>query len=104
MTVHLVGGGVDSIRTPGLLDPFLVALTRRGEGRRPRLAVVLVDVDGSGKRFLPDYVEALGGGAGFDVVPVFLRQGSAVDSGVFDRGGRDRGRRWTGSGVPGRAR
>ena len=84
MTVHLVGGGVDSIHTPGLLDPFLVELTRRGEGRCPRLAVVLVDVDGSGKRFLPDYVEALGGGAGFDVVPVFLRHGSAVDSGVFD--------------------
>lgn len=84
MTIHLVGGGVDSIRTPGLLDPFLVELTRRCEGRCPRLAVVLVDVDGSGKRFLPDYLEALGGGAGFDVVPVFVRPDRAVDSGVFD--------------------
>lgn len=79
MTVFLVGGGVDTLRTPGLLDPFLHELARQAGDRQPRLAVVLVDQEGSGERFLPEYLEALGGGVRRDVVPVFVRPDHAVD-------------------------
>ena len=83
MTVFLVGGGVDTVRTPGLLGPFRQELTRQAGDGQPHLAVVLVDHEGSGERFLPEYLEALEVGAGCDVVPVFVRPDHAVDPDLF---------------------
>jgi cyanophycinase len=79
VTVHLVGGGADTT-TPGLLAPFLaevVAAAGRA-GHRPRIAVVVVDRWGSGRRSLPGYVHALDAGRDVDVAPVFLRRGRGL--------------------------
>jgi cyanophycinase len=59
--VHLVGGGVDTLRSPALLAPFVEAVLARGEasGARPRLALVLADVAGAASGFRPAYVDAL---------------------------------------------
>jgi cyanophycinase len=81
--VHLVGGGVDTLRSPALLAPFVEAVLARGEdsGARARLALVLVDVDGSGSSFRPAYVEALEALApgGFDPMEVFVGGASRPD-------------------------
>ncbi len=85
MTVFLVGGGVDTMRTPGLLGAFLDELDERGRraGRRPRLAVVLVDEEGSGQRFLPEYTDAWATAGTVEVEPFFIRGGSVVSPDVF---------------------
>jgi cyanophycinase len=85
VTVFLVGGGPDTVASRGLLDPFVIELTRRATalGRVPRLAVALVDYEGSAARFLPEYVDALGEDV-FEVVPVLLCRGGTVDARAFD--------------------
>jgi cyanophycinase len=45
--------------------------------------VVLVDHEGSGERFLPEYLEAVGGGACCDVEPVFVRPEQTLDPEPF---------------------
>jgi cyanophycinase len=83
-TLFLVGGGVDTVATPGLLNPFMAELERHGRsrGRVPRLVVVLVDQDGSGERFLSSYIEALCGHR-VEAEPVFVRRGQSASPTAF---------------------
>ncbi|HSE08250.1 MAG TPA: Type 1 glutamine amidotransferase-like domain-containing protein [Nocardioidaceae bacterium] len=85
MTVFLVGGGPESVTTPGLLDPFVAEMRSKADqhGRTPRMAVVLVDGGGSGERFLPAYVEALGAGRSIETVLVFLGRDGTLDPAAF---------------------
>jgi hypothetical protein len=87
--VHLVGGGVDTLGSPALLAPFVEAALARGGIRRfrPRLALVLADVDGSADRFRPAYVEALEALApgGFDHVDVFVGGATPPDPALLGR-------------------
>lgn len=84
MTLYLVGGGVDTVSTPGLLHPFTRDLEELGRSgaRVPRLAVVLDDQWGRGEEFLPEYVEALDCGAA-EIEPVFLRPGHPATPQTF---------------------
>jgi cyanophycinase len=80
VTVFLVGGGVDSLTSPHPIDPFVAEVAERGaeRGRRPSLVVAIVDVCGSGARFLPEYAEVFSRAG--EVVPMFLRPGAPVES------------------------
>ncbi|MET1064314.1 MAG: Type 1 glutamine amidotransferase-like domain-containing protein, partial [Arthrobacter sp.] len=85
MSIFLVGGGPDTVTTPVIFDQFVAAvLQRSGVGRPPRIAVVLVDHEGSADYFLPAYLDPLNRRAPCDVVTVPLRQRGRVDPGVFD--------------------
>lgn len=79
MSVFLVGGVVEPTHGGGLLAPYLAEAAARAAGR-PRLAVLLVDREGSLARALPAYEAAFGGTA--DVVPVALRPGEPLDAGA----------------------
>lgn len=79
MSVFLVGGVVEPGHGAGLLAPFVAEAAARAAGR-PRLAVLLLDREGSLGRYLPDYEAAFGGTA--DVLPVALRPGEPLDDGA----------------------
>ncbi len=85
MTVFLVGGGPDTMSTAALLDPFVAEMAShaRRRGRQPRLAVAVFDHDGSGDRFLPEYVDALNVEGPHEVLPVYVRRGDTVDPAAF---------------------
>lgn len=76
MTVVLVGGGPDTVTDTSVVAPF-VAWLRRAD-RRPRVAYVIVDVDGSAEAYLPQYVEMLSG-AEHDVVPILAGPGRLIE-------------------------
>lgn len=77
MSVFLVGGVVEPTHGGGLLAPYVAEAAARAAGR-PRLAVLLVDREGSLARALPAYEAAFGGTA--DVMPVALRPGEPLDA------------------------
>lgn len=78
-SVFLVGGVVEPGHGAGLLAPFVAEAAARAAGR-PRLAVLLLDREGSLGRSLPGYEAAFGGTA--DVLPVALRPGEPLDTGA----------------------
>ncbi|MEV1173752.1 Type 1 glutamine amidotransferase-like domain-containing protein [Nonomuraea sp. NPDC049784] len=84
MSIFLVGGGLDTVTTANLLQSFRseAEVHARAQLRHPRLAIVLVDHQGSAEYFLPSYVEALVPDGWAAVEPVFL-QGKAIDPAVF---------------------
>ncbi|KUM33292.1 Type 1 glutamine amidotransferase-like domain-containing protein [Arthrobacter sp. EPSL27] len=85
MSIFLVGGGPDTTTTPVIFDQFVAEVVHRaGASRPPRIAVVLVDHEGSAAYFLPAYLEPLNRRLACDTVPVLLRRGEPVDPGVFD--------------------
>jgi cyanophycinase len=85
VSVFLVGGGVDSVETAGLFDPYLAELRAHAEGREraPRLAIAVFDHEGSGDAYLPGYVEALRAAEPVDIVPVRVRRRQAVAPDAF---------------------
>ena len=117
MSVSLVGGAFDPATAPALLATFLAEVRDRAAGR-PRIAVLLLDRDGSMDRFLPEYVDGLGDaemrsscrwcraqqldaetvarGADVDGILRRRRTGRRATTQVLGRGGR------TCSGRPGR--
>lgn len=85
MSIYLVGGGPDTVTTPVIFDQFIAEVRRRaGGGRVPRIAVVLVDHEGSAEYFLPAYLDPLQHRTPCEVAAVRLRRGGSVDPGVFD--------------------
>lgn len=76
MTVVLVGGGPDTVTDPSVVAPF-VAWLRRAD-RRPRVAYVIFDVDGSADAYLPQYVELLSD-AEHEVVPILAGPGRLIE-------------------------
>ena len=84
MSIFLVGGGPDTITTPVIFDEFMAeAVLRTGGSRPPRIAVVLVDHEGSAAYFLPAYLDPLRRRAPCEVVTVLLRSQDHVDPLVF---------------------
>ncbi|MGZ4777391.1 MAG: Type 1 glutamine amidotransferase-like domain-containing protein [Oryzihumus sp.] len=79
MSVFLVGGAFDTGTAPALLAPFLNEAHERAGGR-PRVAVLLLDRDGSMARYLPSYVEGLGD---TEVLAVPLLLGEQLSSAVL---------------------
>jgi cyanophycinase len=73
MTIILVGGGPDTVTTPVVFDRFVRELRSRADGRVPRIAMVLVDHEGSSEYFLPAYLQPLESRIACEVVPVLLR-------------------------------
>lgn len=85
MSIFLVGGGPDTTTSPAIFDRFVAEALRRAGGRRPpRIAVVLVDHEGSAAYFLPAYLDPLRRRTPCEVVTVLLRRQEHVDPGVFD--------------------
>jgi cyanophycinase len=85
MSIFLVGGGPDTTTTPVIFDQFVAEVVHRaGDSRPPRIAVVLVDHEGSAEYFLPAYLEPLHRRLPCDVVTVLLRRAEPVDPRVFD--------------------
>ncbi|MGP4031681.1 Type 1 glutamine amidotransferase-like domain-containing protein [Pseudarthrobacter sp. 1C304] len=85
MSIFLVGGGPDTTTTPVIFDQFVAEVVHHtGESRPPRIAVALVDHEGSAEYFLPAYLEPLHRRLPCDVVTVLLRRGERVDPRVFD--------------------
>lgn len=85
MSIFLVGGGPDTTTTPVIFDQFVAEVVHRtGDSRPPRIAVALVDHEGSAAYFLPAYLEPLNRRLACDVVTVLLHRGEPVDPGVFD--------------------
>lgn len=85
MSIFLVGGGPDTVRTPVILDGFMAEVRERAAGSTlPRIAVVLVDHEGSADYFLPAYLDPLQHRTPCEVTTVRLRPGGAVDPGAFD--------------------
>lgn len=80
MTVVLVGGGPDTVTDPSVVAPF-VAWLRRAD-RRPRVAYVIFDVDGSADAYLPQYVELLSY-AEHEVVPILAGPGRLIEPEAF---------------------
>jgi cyanophycinase len=78
MSVFLVGGGVEPTHGAGLLAPFVGEAAARAEGDRPRLALLLLERNGSYERFLPDYQDAFG--KQVDGLPVRLQTGQLLDA------------------------
>jgi cyanophycinase len=85
MSIFLMGGGVDTMTTSGLLDPFRAELESHAQvrGRTPRLTIVLFDHEGSAHDFLPSYVEALVGNGPVDVEPVLVQRGHTLPAEAF---------------------
>ena len=80
MSIFLVGGGPDTTTSPVIFDQFVADVLRRtGGSRPPRIAVVLVDHEGSAAYFLPAYLDPLHRRTPCDVVlvatPIDLRVG-----------------------------
>jgi cyanophycinase len=84
MSIFLVGGGPDTVTTPVIFDQFMAEVLQRAGDRRPRIAVVLVDHEGSAEYFLPAYLDPLHRRSPCEVTAVPLRQPGHVDPGVFD--------------------
>lgn len=85
MSIYLVGGGPDTVTTPVIFDQFTAEVRQRaGDGRLPRIAVVLVDHEGSSEYFLPAYLDPLHRRTPCEVATVPLRRGGSVEPGVFD--------------------
>lgn len=80
MTVVLVGGGPDTVADPAVVAPFLAAMPT--PGRRPRVAYVLFDQDGSADAFLPEYL-ALLSGVDHEVVRVWAGPGTRIGPDAF---------------------
>ena len=60
MSIYLVGGGPDTVTTPVIFDQFMAeARHRAGDSRPPRIAMVLVDHEGSAEYFLPAYLDPM---------------------------------------------
>lgn len=68
MSVFLVGGAPEPGYGAGLLAPFISEAAARASGARPRLALLMLDREGSLERFLPDYEAAFGEQAELRVV------------------------------------
>lgn len=85
MSIFLVGGGPDTVSTPVIFDQFVAeARHRAGDSRPPRIAVVLVDHEGSAEYFLPAYLEPLHRRMPCDVATVLLRRRETADPRAFD--------------------
>ncbi|SDK68639.1 Type 1 glutamine amidotransferase-like domain-containing protein [Arthrobacter sp. ok362] len=84
MTIILVGGGPDTVTTPAVFDRFVRELRIRAGGRVPRVAVVLVDHEGSSEWFLPAYVGPLESRIVCEVLPVLLGVNKDADPAAFD--------------------
>ncbi|MFF2029927.1 Type 1 glutamine amidotransferase-like domain-containing protein [Arthrobacter sp. NPDC058192] len=84
MTIILVGGGPDTVTTPVVFDRFVRELRTRAGGRAPRVAVVLVDQEGSSELFLPAYVRPLESRIACEVLPVLLRPYKDADPDAFE--------------------
>ena len=80
MSVFLVGGGVEPTHGAGLLAPFVAEAATRAEGQRPRLAVLLLERNGSYDRYLRDYEDAFGKQA--ETLPVRLQPDRPLDTGT----------------------
>ena len=85
MSIFLVGGGPDTTTSPVIFDQFVAEVVHRtGGSRPPRIAVVLVDHEGSAAYFLPAYLDPLHRRTPCEVVTVLLRRQENVDPRVFD--------------------
>lgn len=84
MSILLVGGGPDTVRTAAIYDRFVADLPRRADGRPPRIAVVLFDRGGSSPSFLPAYAEPLRGRLRCEIIPVPVRAGAPAGQASFD--------------------
>ena len=85
MSIFLVGGGPDTVTTPVIFDQFMAeARQRAGGSRPPRIAVVLVDHEGSVEYFLPAYLDPLHRRTPSEVTTVLLRRRGGVDPQAFD--------------------
>jgi len=84
MSIYLVGGGPDTVTTPVILDQFIAEVRQRTGGRPPRIAVVLVDHEGSAEYFLPAYLDPLHRRTPCEVATVLLRRCGPADPEVFD--------------------
>ena len=85
MSIFLVGGGPDTVSAPVIFDEFTAeARQRAGGSRPPRIAVVLVDHEGSAEYFLPAYLDPLHRRTPSEVATVLIRRGGPVDPGAFD--------------------
>lgn len=85
MSIYLVGGGPDTVTAPAIFDEFMAEVRERAGGSRlPRIAVVLVDHEGSAQYFLPAYLDALQHRTPCEVTTVLLGTERPVDPGVFD--------------------
>ncbi|BCW68087.1 hypothetical protein NicSoilB4_28500 [Arthrobacter sp. NicSoilB4] len=85
MSIFLVGGGPDTTTSPVIFDQFVADVVRRTGGTRPpRIAVVLVDHEGSAAYFLPAYLDPLHRRTPCEVVTVLLRRREHVDPSVFE--------------------
>lgn len=88
MSIFLVGGGPDTTTSPVIVDQFMAEVVHRtaaaGSRRPPRIAVVLVDREGSAAYFLPAYLDLLHRRTPCEVVTVLLRHQEHVDPRAFD--------------------
>lgn len=84
MSILLVGGGPDTVRTPDVYDRFMADLRRRADGRPPRIAVALFDRGGSSASLLPAYAEPLRSRQPCEIIPVPVRAGAPADPASFD--------------------
>lgn len=86
MSIFLVGGGPDTVATPVIFDRFMdEARAQAGAvgGRVPRIAMVLVDHEGSSAYFLPAYLQPMEARSACEVNVVLLHPGGAADPAVF---------------------
>jgi cyanophycinase len=74
----------DTVTTPVVFDRFVRELRIRAGGRAPRVAVVLVDQEGSSELFLPAYLRPLESRIVCEVLPVLLRFNKDADPDAFD--------------------
>jgi len=85
--VHLVGGGADCPNAKELVAPFAGEATRHAARyeRRPRLALVMVDDDGSADRYRSAYSDALDAHVlhGFEYTVIRVRTNTSIDPAVF---------------------
>lgn len=77
MSVFLVGGVPEPGYGAGLLASFVKEAAGRASGGHPRLALLMLDREGSLERFLPDYEAAFGAQA--DLTLVGLRPDRPLD-------------------------
>lgn len=85
MSIFLVGGGPDTLKTPSVYDYFVREAREKacGRGEEPRIAVVLFDHQGSGACFLPSYTEPLESRTTCLIRAVYVRPDEQVDPSVF---------------------
>lgn len=84
MSIILVGGGPDTVTTPGIFDRFVHDVRHRAGGARaPRIAVVLFDRDGSSEYSLPAYLDPLQSRIPCRPMPVLLGRNAPADQASF---------------------